>query len=32
MIDEPITVDLPLPWSQGRFEAEVLGACAVERF
>ena len=25
MIDEPITVDLPPPWSQGRFEAEVLG-------
>ena len=25
MIDEPITVDLPLHWSQGRFEAEVLG-------
>ena len=25
MIDDPITVDLPPPWSQSRFEAEVLG-------
>ena len=25
MINEQITIDLPAPWSQGRFEAEVVG-------